>query len=386
MIDKRLLLTPGPTPVPDRVALAGIGAIHHRTVEFETILEQVFSGLKYVFQTENDVLIFAASGTGAMEAAVANLLSPEDRAIVVGGGKFSERWVEILNRYQVRPIEVEVPWGEAVSTDQIETALRDHPDAEAVFTVFSETSTGTVTDLGAIGQVVADSEVVLVTDAVSGLLAMELRPDAWGVDVVVSGSQKGLMLPPGLGFVSVSAKAWRRVEKSELPRYYFDFSAYREKLPRQMPYTAPISLILQLHRSLEMIHDEGIERIWERHRVLAEAARAGVRALGLELLSRAPGNAVTAVKLPVGIDGKQFLQLLRDRYGVILTGGQKHLKGRIFRIAHLGYMNASDVIVGLSAIERGLKRLGHPVELGAAVAAAQRVFSEFEELSVSVSV
>jgi len=374
VIKKNYLLAPGPTPVPSKVLLKGAEeTIHHRTPQFIEVAKRALEGLKYVFQTENQVFVLASSGTGAMEAAVTNLLSPGDKAIVVVAGKFGERWRDICKAYGVSVVEVTIEWGDYIKPEQLGEIIEKNKDAKAVFTTHSETSTGTVIDLKAIADVVKNSDVVLVTDAVSSLLAQELRMDDWGVDVVVSGSQKGVMLPPGLGFITLSEKAWKLVENSKSPKYYFDLKAYRKKYP-DFPYTPAVNLIYQLDEAINIVKEEGIENIWNRHRILADAVRAGIKALGLELLSKRPGNVCTAVKVPEEIDGGNFTKLLRDKYGVTIAGGQEHLKGKIFRIAHLGYMSKFDMIVALSAVEMGLNELGYRVPLGKGVMAAEEIF------------
>jgi len=374
VIKKNYLLAPGPTPVPSNILLKGANeTIHHRTPQFIEIAKEALDGLKYLFQTENQVFALASSGTGAMEAAVANLLSPGDKAIVVVAGKFGERWKEICESFNVDVVEVAVEWGDYIEPEELKKILADNEDAKVVFTTHSETSTGTVMDLKGIAAVVKESNAVLVTDAVSSLLAQELRMDDWGVDVIVSGSQKGVMLPPGLGFIALSEKAWKLVENSKSPKYYFDLKAYRKKYP-DFPYTPAVNLIYQLKEAVEMIKNEGIENVWNRHRILADAVRNGIKALGLELLSKKPGNVCTAVKVPKEVDGGKFTKLLRDKYGVTIAGGQAHLKGKIFRIAHLGYMSKFDVIVALSAVEMGLNELGYKVALGKGVMAAEEVF------------
>ena len=371
---KKYLISPGPTPVPVDVLSEGVLDIpHHRSEEFVEFAGEVFDKLKYLFQTKNRVYVFASSGTGAMEAAVSNLLSPEDKAIVLVSGKFGERWYEICKAYNVETVVLESEWGDTVPLERIKKAIDDNPDAKVLLTTHSETSTGTVIDLKAIGELTKDREIVLVTDAVSSLLAQELRMDEWNVDVVVSASQKGVMLPPGLGFITLNDKAWKLVEESNSPRYYFDLRAYSKRYP-ESPYTPAISLIFQLKKAIEMIEDEGIENVWKRHRIMATATREGVKSLGLELLSRKPGNVCTAVKVPNGIDGLEFVRKLRREYGVTVAGGQGKLKGKIFRIAHLGYMGTFDVIIALSAVEMCLKESGYTVDLGSAVRAAESIF------------
>ncbi|HAA81914.1 MAG: L-aspartate aminotransferase / phosphoserine aminotransferase [Thermotoga sp. 47_83] len=375
-LKKHYIMAPGPTPVPNDILTEGAKeTIHHRTPQFVSIMEETLESAKYVFQTKHNVYAFASTGTGAMEAAVANLVSPGDKVIVVVAGKFGERWKELCQAYGADIVEIALEWGDAVTPEQIEEALNKNPDAKVVFTTYSETSTGTVIDLEGIARVTKEKDVVLVTDAVSALGAEPLKMDEWGVDVVVTGSQKGLMLPPGLALISLNDKAWELVEKSRSPRYYFDLRAYKKSYPDN-PYTPAVNMIYMLRKALQMIKEEGIENVWERHRILGDATRAAVKALGLELLSKRPGNVVTAVKVPEGIDGKQIPKIMRDKYGVSIAGGQGKLKGKIFRIAHLGYMSPFDTITAISALEFTLKELGYEFELGAGVKAAEAVFAK----------
>ncbi len=376
---KKYLLAPGPTPVPPK-ALAAMSEpiIHHRTSAYREIFAEINEGLQDIFQTKNEVLTFASSGTGAMEAAVANLLSPGDKVLVVSGGKFGERFGEISEAYGVEVLPLEVEWGKAVDPADIGRKLKEIGNIKAVFTTLCETSTGVVNDIRGVGNVVKDYETVLVVDAISGLGAMEFKPDAWKVDVVVAGSQKGLMIPPGLSFVSLSEKGWNLVEKSQLPKYYFSFEKARESLKKNdHPFTPAVSLIMALREAVKMIREEGLENVWARHALLAEATRAGVIALGLELFApQAPSNSVTAVKVPEGIDGVAVLNNMRDKQGITLAGGQAHLKGKIVRLAHLGYADRFDVTLVISALEMVLSELGYNLELGRGVAAAEKVLME----------
>ncbi len=375
-LKKFYLVAPGPTPVPHDVLIEGAKeTIHHRTPQFIEILKSAVEGSKYLFQTQGDVFIFVSSGTGAMEAAVANLLSPGDKAIVVVAGKFGERWRDILKAFGVNAVEINLEWGNVITPERLKEELEKHPDAKAVFTTHSETSTGTVIDLEAIAKVVKETDAVLVTDAVSSLLAEPLKMDEWGVDVVVSGSQKGAMLPPGLGFIAVSEKAWKLIEESKLPKYYFNLKEYKKKAPDN-PYTPAVNLIYMLKKAIEMVKEETIEKIWERHRVLGEATRRAAKALGLELFSKRPGNVVTAIKVPEGIDGTKITKIMRDKYGVTIAGGQAHLKGKIIRVAHLGYMGPFDTMAAFSALELTLKELGYEFELGVSLKALQEYFSD----------
>jgi len=377
---KKYLLAPGPTPVPPK-ALAAMSEpiIHHRTEAYREIFAEINEGLQDIFRTKNEVLTFASSGTGAMEAAVANLLSPGDKVLVISGGKFGERFGEISEAYYgVEVLSQEVEWGKAVDPADIGRRLEETGNIKAVFTTLCETSTGVVNDIRGVGNVVKDYETVLVVDAISGLGAMEFKPDAWKVDAVVAGSQKGLMIPPGLSFVSLSEKAWKLVKKSKLPKYYFSFEKARESLKKNdHPFTPAVSLMMALREAVKMLREEGLENVWERHARLAEATRAGVIALGLELFApQAPSNSVTAVKVPEGIDGIAVLNNMRDNQGITIAGGQARLKGKIFRLAHLGYADRFDVTLVISALEMVLSELGYNLELGRGVAAAEKILME----------
>lgn len=376
---KNYLLTPGPTPVPPQVLLEmAKPIIHHRTPQFQKILQEAEEGLRYVFQTKGDVLIFTSSGTGAMEGAVCNLLSPGDKAITVQGGKFGERWTEICQAYGVEPVVVDVEWGKALDPKEIEKLLARHKDIKAVYATLCETSTGVVTDIKAVAESIKKTNAVLAVDAISGLGAVECRTDEWGIDVVVAGSQKGLMIPPGLAFASVSEKAWKLVEQSKCPKYYFDFKASRKAMTKtDTPFTPALTLVIGLNEALKIIRQETLDGIMARHKKMAKALREAAGALGLGLFSTsASSDAVTAVRVPQGIDGEKLVKTMRDEYGVGIAGGQSELKGKIFRIASMGYMNQFDVIVSISCLEIVLSRMGYKFELGAGVSAAQKVFLE----------
>ena len=376
---KKRLFTSGPTPVPEDVLLEmAKPIIHHRTPEFIKISEEVEDNLKYLFQTKNPVLTLASSGTGAMEAAVSNILSSGEKALVVKAGKFGERFEEICNAYGVDVVPLDVEWGKAVKPESIEEILKREKGIKAVLTTLCETSTGVLTDVEAIGRLVSKfPETVLVVDAVSSLGAVSCQTDAWNLDVVVTGSQKALMLPPGLSFLSISEKAWQKIEKSNSPRYYFDLKKYRKSLEKfDFPFTPAVSLMIGLRKSLSLIREEGIENVIKRHKILAEATRAAIKALGLELLSEKPADSLTAVKVPIGIDGAELTKRLKEKYGVNFAGGQERLKGKIFRIAHLGYFDQLDIIVAISALEMALSELGYKFELGSGVKAAERILTE----------
>ena len=374
---KNYLLTPGPTPLPPEVSEAmSRPIIHHRTPQFQAVLKEASDGLKYVYQTANDVFILASSGTGAMEAAVANLLSCGDTAIVVEGGKFGERWTELCKAYGVNTEVVKVEWGKKVDAQEIEKRLRINPKIKAVFATLCETSTGVANDIKKIGEVLKDTYAVLVVDAISGLGAIDLKTDAWNCDVVVSGSQKGLMLPPGLGFISVSTKAWKLVEASISPRYYFDLRVAKKALDKtDTAFTPAITLIIALCVALKLIKEDGLEKIFARHHKMAEATRQAALALGLELFApTAASDVVTAIKVPASVDGEKLVKLMRDTYGVTIAGGQAELKGKVIRISHMGYIEEFDIIAGISCLEKALSKSGYKFNLGAGVKAAEEVF------------
>jgi aspartate aminotransferase-like enzyme len=312
-----------------------------------------------------------------MEAAVVNILSLGDRALVIRGGKFGERWGEICQAYGIDGVPVDVPYGKAVNPALVAAALERDPQVAAVFSTHSETSTGVLHDLEAIARIVRKTPALLVVDAITSLGVVDLPVDAWGLDVVVAGSQKALMLPPGLTLVGVSRKAWAAVERARLPRYYFDFAAERTHLLKnQSRFTPAISLVVGLQQTLRMIRTEGLANIVRRHARLAAAMRAGVTALGLELFAERPSPAVTAVHVPKGIDGGAIVKTLRAKHGVIIAGGQGSLKGKIFRLATMGYADASDVVVALSALELTLAELGYPVKIGEGIRAAQEILAQ----------
>jgi aspartate aminotransferase-like enzyme len=371
---KQYLLAPGPTPVPPAVLLAmAQPMIHHRTPEYEALFADVRRDLRLLFQCKNEVLMFAASGTGAMEGAVVNTLSPGDRVIVVRGGKFGERWADICQAYGLHVLPVDVPYGKSVDPEAVAGALERAPASKAVFATHSETSTGAVHDIQALAGIVRRSEALLVVDAITSLGVMDLPMDAWGVDVAVSGSQKALMLPPGLSFAALSDRAWERVPLARLPKFYFDFARERKAIVgNQSAYTPAVSLVVGLRETLRLILTEGLPGVFARHDRLARAARAGVQALGLTLFAEHPGAACTAVTAPPGIDGGAIVKGMRKRY-VTIAGGQGSMKGKMFRISHMGYVDPFDVLTALGALEMVLADLGYPVSFGAGVAAAQRV-------------
>ncbi len=378
MIKKYYLLSPGPTPVPESVlSKATLPIIHHRTGEFSEIFYKMSEEMKYVFQTKNDVFTLTSSGTGAMETAVVNLLSPEDKVITINGGKFGERWGQIARAYGINVIELKVDWGKNLPPERLEEELKKNPDVKAVFSTLSETSTGSVYDIKGFAEVVSKTDAVLVVDGISGLGATKCPMDEWGVNVLLTGSQKSLMIPPGLAYISFDEKAWKLVEQSKLPKYYFDVKKAKKSLGKKTtPYTPAITLVIQQLEALKIIKEITLEGILEHHRILADATRSAVKALGLELLSEIPGNILTAVKTPAGVDGNKLVKTMQLKYKAYIANAQDPHKGEFFRIAHLGYMGAFDIITAISALEMTLLDLGYKVEVGAGVSAAEKVFKE----------
>ena len=376
-MQKKYLLAPGPTAVPPEILLAmAQPMVHHRSKDFEPIVASVKEDLKWLFQTRQDVMILASSGTGGMESAIANVLSPGDRIIAINGGKFGERWVKMGQAYGLQVDEIKVEWGRAVDPGLIEQRLKQNPATKAVFVQASESSTGVAHDVKTLGSIVRNaSGTVLVVDAVSAMGVFDLKTDEWGLDVVVTGSQKALMLPPGLAFVSLSEKAWGMAEKATLPKFYFNLKRERDNIRKNTTaYTPAISLIVGLQKAFELLKPEGLDGIFSRHGRLARATREAMAAIGLELFAKdSPSDALTAVKAPDAIDAEAIYKTLRDRYGITTAGGQDHLKGKVFRISHMGYADTFDVITAVAAVEMVLKGMGHPVTLGKGVAAAQTV-------------
>jgi aspartate aminotransferase-like enzyme len=371
---KNYLLTPGPSTVPPEV-LASMArpVIHHRTPQFQAILKEAVARAKRCLFTEKDIVLFASSGTGAMEAAVANLASPGRKALTVQGGKFGERWSELCRAFGMEHRAIEVEWGRAVDPAEVEATLAADPSIAAVFATHCETSTATLHDVKALGELVAKTDAVLVVDAISSAGCCELRTDEWGIDCLCVGSQKGLMLPPGLALVAIGPKAKALMEATRDRRaYYFDLpKALAAAAKTDTPYTPALTLIIALNESLRMIEEEGIEKVFERHRLLARAVRAGAEALGLALLSERPSDSVTAVRVPDGVDGAALVKKLRDIEGVTFAGGQAGLKGKIVRIATMGYCGKYDVVVAMAALEMALAEAGYELELGAGVGAAE---------------
>jgi aspartate aminotransferase-like enzyme len=368
-------MTPGPSTVPEDVLLElARPVIHHRSSEAVAVVAEVVEGLQYVFQTRNDVLILASSGTGSMEAAVVNTVPSGSKAIVLDAGWFASRWGVLCRTFGADPIVVPTEWGRAVDPEAVANALKAHPDAVAVFGTLSETSTGTGHPVEAIGKIVAESKAIFVVDGISGVGAMECRTDDWGIDVLCVGSQKALMLPPGLAFLAVSPKAWDRIEAIDSPSYYFNLKLARKSMKDfATPFTPAHTLIGALKVALGRIKAEGIEAVWERHRRMSRSCRAGVEALGLELFSSSPAEGMTVFRVPAGLKDSAIRAGLSERFGITTIGGQDRLKGQIIRVGHMGYMDELDVVAGLAALEMVLNDLGFKVEPGSAVSAAQRM-------------
>lgn len=378
---KTYLLSPGPTAVPESVLLKmAEPMIHHRTPQFSAIFADVKKDLKYLFQTEQEVLILASSGTGAMESAITNLFSKGDKVIFVNGGKFGERWGQISKTYGLEPIEIKVEWGKAVDVSQVKGLLDKDPNIKGVLVQASETSTTVAHPVRELAELTRKRDTLLVVDGITAVGVSNLPMDEIGIDVLISGSQKAFMLPPGLAFIALSEKAWKFADRSDLPKYYFDLKKENKNQiagKDTTAYTPAVSLICGLSEVLRMVREEGLENLFRRHQILAEATRSAVRALGLDPLApESPADSATGAYVPEGIDGGKFVKYLRDVMGITLAGGQDHLKGRIFRIAHLGYYDTFDIIIAISGIEMALKKFGHPVELGKGVAAAQEILLE----------
>ena len=375
---KKYLLAPGPTPVPPEVLLAmAQPIIHHRTPQFEAVFAEVQAGLQRLFQTREDVLILASSGTGAMEAAVTNTTSPGDRVIVVNGGKFGERWTKIATAYGLAVTELKVEWGRAVEPDAVARALREHPEARLVLMQASETSTTALHPVEAVARLTRERETLLVVDGITAVGVLDLPMDALGIDVLITGSQKALMLPPGLAFLALSERAWRAVANAKTPRFYFDLKREHDNQQKHTTaWTPAISLVSGTHAALQLIFAEELANVFARHARLARATRAAAQALGLRLVApECPSPATTGIYLPDGVPGK-IVGYLRDRVGVTFAGGQDQLKGKIVRIAHLGYIDAFDVVTAIAALEMALTAFGQRVAFGAGIGAAEAVLMD----------
>jgi aspartate aminotransferase-like enzyme len=380
---KKYIMTPGPTPISEEVLLEHARPLmHHRSPEFSKIFMGVTEKLKKLFKTKNDVFILTSSGTGAMEAAVTNSFSRGDKVLVANVGNFGERFKKISSRFNLEVISLDYEWGDTVDPADVEKVLNDNPDVKGVMVQFSETSTGALNDIRAIGNIVKKYPAILIVDAISGLGASDLRTDEWNLDIVAGGSQKALSAPTGVAFISISDKAWKLIQKSDLPRFYFDLTTaknYSMKTPPQTPWTPGISIIVAMNKALDILFEEGLEKVFERHRILALAAQKAIEKLGLKLLvedENKRGFSVTSIKVPEGIDAKELTRLMRVKYGVTIAGGQGKLAGKIIRIGHLGYFGMFDIIITISALEIALDELGYKFEIGSGIAEAEKVFIE----------
>ncbi len=377
---KRYLLAPGPTPVPEHVSLEmAQPMVHHRTPQFSAIFAEAAADAKYLFQTEQDVLILASTGTGGMEGCVTNLFSPGDKVLVINGGKFGERWGKISETYGLQVIWHKVEWGQAAKPEEIEAILNKEKDIRGILVQASETSTTAAHPIEALSKLTRGrDDLLLVVDAITGLGVFNLPMDAWGIDAMVTGSQKSLELPPGLALVALSEKGWKFADKSTCPRFYFDFKKEKKNLAdKTSAYTPAVSLVVGLRRVLANIKQEGLENVFERHNRLARATRAAVKAMGLTMIAPdSPADSATGVFVPDGVDGGKLVKTIRDEFGVTLAGGQDQWKGKVVRIAHLGYVDTFDVILAISALEMALKKFGAKIEFGKGVGAAQEILME----------
>ncbi len=377
---KTYLLAPGPTPVPETVNLVmAAPMVHHRTPQFSKIFAEAAEDAKYLFQTKQDVIILASTGTGGMESCITNLFSPGDKVLVVNGGKFGERWGKISESYGLEPVWINVEWGQAVDANKVKTILDKDKGIRAILVQASETSTTVCHPIEALSKLTRDrDDILLVVDGITGTGVFPLPMDEWGIDAMITGSQKALELPPGLALVALSEKAWKFADQSKCPHFYFDLKKERKNLANQTSaYTPAVSLVIGLRAVLKSFKEEGLENVHKRHNRLARATRAGAKALGLKMVAPdAPADSATGVFLPDGIDGGKLVKSLRDDFGVTLAGGQDQWKGKVIRIAHLGYVDTFDTIIAISAIEMALKKFGHAVELGKGVAAAQEILLE----------
>ncbi len=387
-IKKQRLLTPGPTPLLPQALHAMMGAdIHHRTADFRQLYKSVLSDLKSVMGTTNDVLILVSSGTGALEASAVNFLSPGDAVLILSAGKFGERWENVAKAYGLRAVTLKAPYGEVVTPERVATALSENPDVRAVMLQASETSTGSAHNVEAIAALVRKTPAILVLDAITGLGTMPLDIDGWGLDIVVGGSQKAFMIPPGISFLSISPKAWALNDAAKLPRFYFDLKReLKNAVNGESAWTPNTSLLLALAESLKYIKALGMDKLVANAQMLARATRAAATALCLEVFSSAPGGSVTAIRAPKGLDSGVIVKEFRQRFGAIITNGQGEMQGQIFRIAHLGYFDFMDLFSMVAALEVILNANGHPVAYGSGVAAVQQIYAEAAQIGSPVLV
>lgn len=377
-IKKQRLLTPGPTPLLPAALHAMMGSdIHHRTEDFRNLYKRVLSSLQEVLGTSNDVLVLVASGTGGLEASVQNFFSPGDEVLVCSAGKFGERWVELTKAYGLQATVLKAEYGDAVSPEAVEQALAQNKNIKGVFVQASETSTGAQHDVKAMGAAVKKTDALFVVDAITGIGTMPLDVDGWGLDIVVGGSQKAFMIPPGLAFVSVGPKAWSVADKAKTPRFYFDLKRERKNAASgESAWTPNTALLLALDGALQYIKSIGMDKLVENAQLLARATREAMTALGLELFSSSPGSSVTAVRAPKGMDSGVIIKEFRNRFNAIITNGQGSMKGQIFRLAHLGYFDFHDLFAVVAELEIILAAQGLPIRFGAGVAAVQNVYTE----------
>ncbi len=378
-IKKQRLLTPGPTPLYPKALYAMLGSdLHHRTDDFRAVYKSVLADLKELMGTVNDVLVLVSSGTGAMEASVTNCFSPGDKVIVCSAGKFGERWAEIVKAYGLNLVLIEEPYGKHVTAQQLEQALAANPDVKGVFVQASETSTGAAHDVKAMGEAVKKTQAIFVVDAITGLGTMPLDIDGWGLDIVIGGSQKAFMVPPGIAFMSISTKAWAMMDTAKLPRFYFNLKKERKNAVNgESSWTPATSLMLGLAEALKYIKTLGMDKLVDNAQQLARATRAACQALGLELFSpNSPSASVTAIKAPAGMDSGIIVKEFKTRFGSIIANGQGSMKGQIFRIAHLGYFDFADLFAMVAELELILHAHGVPVKLGSGVAAVQQAYAE----------
>ena len=375
MLVKERLFTPGPVPLPPQVIKAlGQQIIHHRTPEFTKIFKEVKAKLKKLLKTDRDVLVFTSSGTGSMEASVINFFSKGDKVLVINGGKFGQRWLELAKTFSLNPINYQIEWGKTYNQKEVEEIIDNNPDLKGILVQHSETSTTTYHDVEFLGKLAKKlDDCILVVDGITSVGVYEVYPEEIGIDILITGSQKALMLPPGLSILYYSEKAEKRLNKSDIPKYYFDVKKEAKKQAEgQTAYTTAINLIIALNESLSLILDEGLENLARRHSIMAEATREAVKSLGLKLLSESPSNSATGVYSPEGINGDALRKELL-KIGFRVAGGQDHLKGKILRIAHMGYFDYMDVLQVIAGLEIALNKIGYKVEFGTGVKKAQEI-------------